>query len=357
VTIGTSSSAGTFRIGDRELAPGRDPYVAAEIGVNFDGDLDKAKACVDAAVAAGAASAKFQTFRADEFMAGDVIYEYESGAGKVRESMRDMFARLELPAAWHKELAGYCKRKQIDFMSSAADPLSCDLLVECGVPAIKIASEDLINLPLLRHVATCGLPVILSTGMADRREIEKALDTLNTGSGLPVMLLHCVSLYPTPDSEANLRRLSALAEQYGLPVGYSDHTVGPEAAVAAVGLGALFIEKHFTLNKADAGPDHSFSADPEELADLVRRVNKAAAQAGTGAIDPGAEERAARSQFRRSIVAARAIRSGECISEDMLHLKRPGTGMHPHDIHLVIGRTANKDIAKDAQISQSDLTP
>lgn len=347
----------SFIIGERELRPGSPPYVAAEIGVNFDGDLEIARRSIEAAARSGASAAKFQTFRAEEFMAGhETVYEYQTADGKIRESMLEMFKRLELPAAWHHELATHCAKHQVDFMSSAADPQSCDLLLACDVPAIKLASEDLINLPLLRHVAGRGRPVILSTGMADTDEIEVALKILTAPVAASVMLLHCVSLYPTPDAEANLIRLVSLQQRFGLPVGYSDHTIGPDAAVAAVALGAIFIEKHFTLDKAMAGPDHALSADPGELSELVTRVNRVARQLGSGAIDPGATERDARRQFRRSIVAARTIQPGERITEEMICLKRPATGLHPHEMPSLIGRVAKVLITKDAQIQLDTLS-
>ncbi|MFC1673129.1 N-acetylneuraminate synthase family protein [Pseudomonadota bacterium] len=345
-----------FTIGQCVLSPGQAPYVVAEIGVNFNGDMELAKQSIAAAASAGADAAKFQTFRADEFMAGsDTIYEYQSAGQTVRESMYEMFKRLELPKSWHQELRGYCNEQGVDFLSSAADTLSAGLLVEVGVPVIKLASEDLINLPLIRHVAGLKTPVILSTGMADGREIDEALDALE-GNGCPsVLLLHCVSLYPTPDEDANLSRISTLRNRYGFPVGYSDHTIGADAAVAATALGAVFIEKHFTVDKALHGPDHALSADPTELSELVRRVKRVSVQIGTGVIDPAGREQAARLQFRRSIVASVDIAAGTVITGDMLHLKRPGTGLHPRELDTVIGKRAKRAIRGNQRICLDDI--
>src|SRR5262245_16201803 len=236
-----------FRIGKRILSPDRVPYVIAEVGLNHNGDLGVAKATVDMAAACGVDAVKFQSFRAEEFIADrEMTYSYKSSGRTVAENAFAMFKRLELPLAWHSELMDYCASKGVDFLSSAADPRSVDLLNELKVVAIKIASEDLINQRLLRHVGAVGLPIILSTGMADEREVDEGLETLKLAGCKEVMLLHCVSLYPTLDEEVNLRRMVGLRERYQLPVGYSDHSVGTAASIGAVALGALAIEKHFT---------------------------------------------------------------------------------------------------------------
>lgn len=346
----------TFMIGPRRLSPDDPPYIVAEIGVNHDGRLDQARAMISAAAQAGADAAKFQTFQAAEFMADrDLTYEYEAGGERVRESMYAMFKRLELPRAWHTELQTHARTCGLDFLSSAADPLSADLLAELGVPALKLASEDLINLPLLRHVAGLHLPVILSTGMADEAEIERALTTLHAGGCDAVLLLHCVSLYPTPDDEANLLRMVGLRERFGLPVGYSDHTRGSVASIAAAALGAVLIEKHFTLDHALPGPDHAFSADPQELAALVRDVRRAAQQRGTPALEPSPGERLARQQFRRSVVAACDLAPGTCLAAEMLCVKRPGTGIAPHRLGELVGRRTRRHFAADEPLCWEDV--
>ncbi len=276
-----------FRIGKRVLGPDCPPYIVAEIGVNHNGDFALAKKSIDAAVQAGADAAKFQTFHADEFMADrELPYEYESAEGSQRESMYEMFKRLELPDDWHKALCEHARQGGIEFLSSAADRAAVDLLVELGVPAIKLASEDLINLPLLEYVAAHPVPVILSTGMADEEEIDQAVETLASGRCTNVLLLHCVSQYPAPDCEVNLLRMQALEERYQLPVGYSDHSLGTEAAIGAVAMGAVFIEKHFTVDRTLPGPDHALSAGPTEFAGLVTAVHRAALQRGGGRVEP-----------------------------------------------------------------------
>ncbi len=341
-----------FRIGQRVLAPDKPPYVAAEIGVNHNGDLALARRTIDAAVAAGVDAVKFQTFRAEEFMADpDHIYEYTSEGKPVRESMFEMFKRLELPGSWHAELKSYAEAKGVGFLSSAADPLSADLLKELGVPVLKLASEDLINHPLLAHCAATGLPLILSTGMGTEREIERALEVVTREGAKEILLLHCVSLYPTPDDEANLLRMQALRERFGLPVGYSDHTRGIDAALGATVLGAVFIEKHFTLDRGLPGPDHVFSSDPQELAALVAGVKRVAAMRGAGGLGFSPSEEEARNSFRRSIVARNSIPAGTVLTREQLHLKRPGTGISPLDMDKVLGKVVRVELTENEQLA------
>ena len=347
-----------FRIGDRTLDPERPPYVVAEIGVNHNGDLELARRTIDAAVGAGADAVKFQTFRAEEFMADrELQYEYESQGQRTSESMYAMFKRLELPESWHTVLRDHARSRGVAFLSSAADPLSVQVLSRLDAPAIKVASEDLINLPLLECIGATALPVILSTGMADEEETDLAIETLREAGCRDLLLLHCVSLYPTPDDQVNLRRMITLRDRYGLPVGYSDHTVGPRAAALATALGSVFIEKHFTLDRGLPGPDHAMSADPAGLAELVDACRSASAMLGSAAIAPSTGEAAtSRVQFRRSIVAARDIPAGAVIARDMLALKRPGNGIRPRELKTIIGRHAARAFRSDEQLAWEGLS-
>lgn len=346
-----------FKIGDRPLRDGMPPYIIAEIGVNHNGDLALAKTTIDAAVGTGADAVKFQTFRAEEFMSDRTfVYEYQSGGERVSESMFEMFKRLELPESWHAELQNYARENGVEFLSSVADPQSADLLASLGAPALKIASEDLINLPLLEHVANLGIPVILSTGMADKMEIDQAMECLASGGSTDILLLHCVSLYPTPYEEANLQRMVSLRERYGVPVGYSDHTVGWEAAMVAASLGAVLVEKHFTLDRSLEGPDHAMSADPGQLAQLVSSVRKAAQLLGCSDLMPSAEEqRTVRQQFRRSVVAAVPIPAHAIVNRDMLCLKRPGKGIPPSDLQNLVGKRTRRPFEIDEPLRWEDL--
>lgn len=342
-----------FRIGEEDLGSRPFPYIVAEIGVNFGGDLGLAKKTIDAAVGSGADAVKFQTFHAEEFMADrELVYQYESGGVTVKESMYEMFKRLELPESWHPELRDYARSRGVEFLSSTADIEAVDLLVELGVPALKIASEDLINLPLLEYVSLQDIPVILSTGMADELEIDQAVQILRDGGCSDLLLLHCVSLYPTPENEMNLLRMVGLQQRYGTQVGLSDHTLNNNAAILATGLGAVMIEKHFTLDRNLSGPDHAISADPQDLSSLVRDVRKTTGILGSFELIPSPGERkSSRIQFRRSVVAAVRISSGSVISKDMLHLKRPGDGIQPRDMDELVGKRTTRTLEANEQLT------
>jgi sialic acid synthase SpsE len=327
------------------------PYVIAEVGVNHDGDLGVARDCIQAAAAAGVDAVKFQTFLTTEFMADrDLKYTYETASGQVTESMHAMFERLQMPTEWHVVLQNEAAKCNVDFLSSSADRAAVDLLVNLDVPVLKLASEDLINRPLLEYVAQCDRAVLLSTGMADELEIREAVQVLSA-SGCPrLILLHCVSIYPTPDAQANLNRITALHERFSVPVGWSDHTVGVDAALASTALGAIVIEKHFTLDRRRLGPDHLWSADPAEMSQLVLGVRRVHQQLGRSSCDPADGELTLRNDYRRSIVAARPIAEGECIDRAALCLKRPGTGLHPRHLAALTGRTARVAFSVDEQL-------
>lgn len=345
-----------FHIGEHALWTKRPPYVVAEVGLNHNGDLAFAKKSIREAAACGADAVKFQTFRADEFIADrNLTYTYLKEGKPITENAFTMFERLELPRAWHSELMYYCETLGVRFLSSAADPASADFLVELGVGAIKLASEDLINGPLLRHVGALGCPVILSTGMADEAEVDEAVEALSSAGCRELLLLHCVSVYPTPDPEANLLRLVGLRERYGLPVGYSDHSLGITASIGAVALGALMIEKHFTLDRTLSGPDHSLSSDPQELAALVTEVRRIWQMAGSKDIAPSATELTTRQDFRRSIRLSRDVEAGAQIALEFLCLKRPATGLHPRHLSEVVGRRARTKLRVNQPLRWNDL--
>jgi N-acetylneuraminate synthase/N,N'-diacetyllegionaminate synthase len=268
--------------------------------------------------------------------------------------MYEMFKKYELPDDWHKRLRDYADSRHVDFLSSAADPAAVDLLCHVGVPALKFASEDLINTPLLEYAAGKDCPVILSTGMADQSEIDAAVDIFHKGH-VPYMLLHCVSLYPTPDAYANVARIRTLRERYRVPVGYSDHTHGVSAAVLSVAYGAFMIEKHFTLDRNMEGPDHYFSADPNEMKELVQLVRCCEKQKGDGRLGFQDAEVKARNEYRRSIVAAYDLPAGAVIEKEMLCLKRPGNGIHPSEIPSITGRRLKHGLQQNQQLTWSDL--
>lgn len=351
----------SFVMRDRVLSCGMRPYIIAEIGINHNGDLDLARRSIDAAAACGADAVKFQTFRADEFMSEkDLVFQWDTKEGTESESMYELFRRVEMREEWHEILQDHARGQQVDFMSSTADAAAYNLLCDLDVPAIKLASEDLINRSLLKVVAGRPWPLILSTGMADIEEISEALEILEAGGGFrrdSIMLMHCVSLYPTRPDCANMARIQSLASAFGCAIGYSDHTEGNDAAVLATGLGALAIEKHFTLDRSMPGPDHALSSDPEAFADMVQRVETAAAMMGNGRLTPEGEEATVRRTYRRSIVANCTLEEGTLLQEEHLALKRPGTGIHPRHLPDITGRRLCRSVAADQQMRWDDLIP
>jgi N,N'-diacetyllegionaminate synthase len=346
-----------IKIESRFVGMGQPTFIIAEIGVNHNGDLKLAKAMIDAAKDAGADSAKFQTFRADEFMADkELVYEYEVQGKVVKEKMYDMFKRLEMPMSWHKELFAYARKLGLVPLTSVADPLSADMVKNVGTGAFKLSSEDLINLPLIEYVVKMKLPLIFSTGMADESEVKDVLKILKSHHHRNAIFLHCVSVYPTPDDEANLNRMLALKKLTKGAVGYSDHTRGIAASVAAVSLGATVIEKHFTLSQDLNGPDHYFSSDPREfktMTDEIRRVEK---MLGLEKLSPSTTEQKTRMNFRRSLVATKALTKGHKLTRTDLHLKRPGHGLKARDMKKLLGKKLKRDIKRDDIITLKDIT-
>jgi N,N'-diacetyllegionaminate synthase len=327
-------------------------FIIAECGVNHNGSLETAIDLVDAAVAAGADAVKFQTFRSDALAtasAPKAPYQQDTtGAG---EAQLDMLRRLELSEEAHRRLADHGAARGIEFMSTPFDEGSCDLLGRIGVRRFKVGSGDLTNLPFLRYVASRGLPVILSTGMATLAEVELAIATVRNAGNEAIAILHCVTEYPAPVSEINLRAIGTLKCAFGIPVGYSDHTLGNEASVAAVALGALIIEKHLTLDKSMPGPDHRASADPGEFRSLVTMVRNVSAALGDGIKRPAASEMKNRDIARRSVVAASALKAGTRLSRDLIAIKRPATGIQPADLEKVLGLALMVDVETDTPIS------
>lgn len=327
--------------------------VIAEAGVNHNGDLGLAKQLIDAAAAAGADFVKFQTFNADRLVthsAQKADYQIQSTDGN--ESQHEMLRRLELNAEMHQELIAHCAARNIGFFSTGFDIGSIDLLVSLGQNHFKIPSGEITNLPYLRHIGRLGKPVILSTGMATLGEIEAAIDALER-AGTPranITVLHCTTEYPTPMAEVNLSAMQSIGKAFGVAVGYSDHTPGIEVAVAAVALGAMVIEKHFTLNRNLTGPDHKASLEPDELKAMVAAIRNIEAALGDGIKRLTPSEARNKPVARKSIVAAIPIYKGERFTAAKLTAKRPGTGISPMRWDDVVGRVALRDFAADELI-------
>jgi N-acetylneuraminate synthase len=331
-------------VAGRSIGPGQPCFLIAEAGVNHNGDLALARALVDAAVDAGADAVKFQTFQADRLVTADAPKaDYQKDNSAADESQYAMLRRLELSQTAHQELAAYCKGR-ILFMSTPFDEQCADFLAGMGVPLLKIPSGEITNLPYLAHVARLGKPLILSTGMASLGEVESAVRTVHEAGNALLVLLHCVSNYPADPADCNLRAMATMAAAFGHPVGYSDHTLGLEVALAAVALGACVIEKHFTLDRTLPGPDHRASLTPDELASLAYGIRTVEAALGHGRKEPAASEADTARVARKSLVACRDILRGTVLTCDMIRVKRPGTGLPPAMQSYLVGRAVRADI-------------
>ncbi len=331
-------------------------YVIAEAGVNHNGSVDLALQLVDAAKASGADAVKFQSFRAD-LLATRSAHKaaYQERTTAQSESQFEMLRRLQLDAAAHLTILEHCKKIGIQFLSSPFDEQSADMLEELNVPLYKIPSGEITNLPLLRHIAAKRKPLILSTGMCTLGEVEEAVHVLQDAGCVELTLLHCVTEYPAPYAEVNLRAMHTLKLAFGLPVGYSDHTPGIEIAIAAAALGAEVIEKHFTLDRSLAGPDHAASLEPLELQQMVTAIRHVEAALGSGIKAPAPCELPNISVARKSLVASCALPSGHRLEAGDLAIKRPGDGLAPKFLPVLIGRTLRVAIERDDKLNWEHL--
>ncbi len=327
--------------------------IIAEAGVNHNGSLSAACLMAEKAAQAGADFVKFQTFHAQKLVTKtSATAEYQQRNCNATSQL-DMLRRLELSEEDFRHLAQHCKKHGIRFLSTPFDLESVDFLVSIGVDIMKVPSGEITNLPLLRKIGQTRLPVILSTGMSDLAEISHAIQIL-TAAGTQyntITLLHCNTEYPTPYSDVNLRAMKTLEKAFSLPVGYSDHTPGTEVPIGAVALGATVIEKHFTLNKNDAGPDHAASLDPNELHEMVVSIRNIEKALGSPIKEPSQSEKKNINVARRSIVATTTIRKGEIFTEANLTCKRPGGNLSPMLWDTIIGLKASKDFEPDEPIS------
>jgi len=336
------------KLGARTVGSGHPCYVIAEAGANHDRDLDVARRLIDVAAEAGADAVKFQTYSGRTLYSTKTPrFDYlgELGAKPAHE----LLEAIALPRDWQPLLAAHARDAGIEFMSSPFDRQAVDELHALDVPAFKIASFELVDLPFIAYAAAKGRPLILSTGMASLGEIEEALDSARGAGASEFCLLQCASLYPAPPAVMNLRTIPAMQAAFGVPVGLSDHTLGTHIAPAAVALGAHLVEKHFTLDRGRSGPDHPFAVEPGELKEMVSRIRDVEAALGDG-VKRGPSDAEAVEMYtkaRRSIVAACDIAAGTRITREMLTVKRPGHGIKPKFIEALVGRVATNDIPED----------
>ncbi len=345
-----------FRGVERLFGPNAPVFIAAEIGINHNGDMVLAKECIAAAASAGADGVKFQNYRTEDFLHDrTLMYEYVSNGVLVREPQYDMFSRCELRPGQLAELAHYAAEQGVAPFATPSGLSGVKEIREIGLPLLKNASDSLTNLDLVRAMGESGLPTVLSTGMATDAETALAVSTFRATGNDALVLVVCTSLYPTPHTEAHVRRVPALAARHDVPVGFSDHTEGPWASIAATALGACFIEKHFTLAHDLPGPDHRFSASPEEFAELVRGIRAAEEALGSSALEPTPGEDDARRQFAFSLCAARDLPAGHTLCAEDIALFRPGIGLPPQEKERLIGRCIAKSYRTGEAFRESDL--
>jgi sialic acid synthase SpsE len=336
--------------------PGGSCYLIAEIGVNHGGDIDLARKMVVAAKESGADAVKFQTFTAETLVSrGTPKVRYQEITTSKDETHYEMIRKLELKREHHKPLIQFCEQIGVDFISTPYDVASAAFLDSLGVDVFKTASADVVDLPLQSLLAKTGKTVIVATGMATMEEIREATDIYDKENNRNLALLHCVANYPCSDASLNLRVITTLRSAFTCTVGFSDHSVGSQAAALSVALGAKIIEKHFTLDKTLSGPDHKASSTPEEFLDLVRAVRHAELVLGSPEKACQDEERQMAEVARKSIVIRKAIKAGESLTLEHIMMKRPGTGLRANRIPFVLGKTTKRSMDPDHVLQAQDV--
>jgi N-acetylneuraminate synthase len=332
----------TLTIAGRIIGARHEPFVICELSGNHNGSLERALSMIDAAAATGCDAVKLQTYTADTLTlpCDGPGFRIEEGPWAGR-SLHDLYAEAYTPHDWHAALFERARQRGVTIFSTPFDESAVELLESLGAPAYKIASFEAVDLPLIARVAACKKPMIISTGLASLAEMGEALETARAGGAAGVALLHCVSAYPAPIEEANVRTVPDLAKRFGVVAGLSDHTPGSAAAVAAVALGAAIIEKHFTLARADGGPDAAFSLEPDEFTHLVRDCKAAWRALGSARYDELGSERAA-AGHRRSLYVAADVGAGEALTKANVRSVRPGFGLAPKHLPQVLGRRASR---------------
>ncbi|MEO5740823.1 MAG: pseudaminic acid synthase [Vicinamibacterales bacterium] len=342
----------TFHIGGRTIGAGHPVYLVAELSANHGGRYEDAVALIDAAADAGADAIKVQTYTPDT-MTIDAPQECFTIRGSVWNGRKlyELYAEAHMPWEWHAPLQKVARRRGLDFFSTPFDASAVDFLEQLDVPVHKVASFEIIDIPLLRRISATGKPVIVSTGMATAAEVDEAVSTFRDG-GTPLALLKCTSAYPAPPESMNLRAIPYLAQQHGVVVGLSDHTLDLAVPVAAVALGACIIEKHFTLSRKTPGPDSAFSLEPHEFRAMVDAVRTAEQSLGLATPALAQSEDAMR-VFRRSLFVVSAMRAGEAFTPANVRSIRPADGLHPRYLDEVLGRRATRDIEKGTPLDWS----
>jgi N,N'-diacetyllegionaminate synthase len=353
-----SVAAGTIAVDGRAIGPGQPCFVIAEAGVNHNGDPALAHALVDAAASAGADAVKFQTFQPAQLVTADAPKaEYQLRNDGPARSQREMLEALALAPEVYRDLDEHARRRGLIFLSSPFDEESVALLAQLGVPAFKVASGEVTNHGMLALLARQQRPLLVSTGMCDLAEVTAAVGAIRAAGDPPLALFHCVSSYPCPPQDANLRAMHTLRAAFGVPVGWSDHTLGIEIALAAVALGADLLEKHLTMDRSLPGPDHRASLEPAEFGALVRGVRAVAAALGNGRKVPTAGEQAVARVARKSLHWRASLGVGDVVGAQHLIALRPGGGVSPARLPEVLGRKLRRPVREDTALREDDLEP
>lgn len=347
----------TFNICNKPIGKGHPPYIILEAGINHNGEINIAEQMIKVAKDIGADAIKFQTFKASEFIADtSQQFTYQSQGNEVTESMLEMFQRYEFSKDNWFHIKKMCDDTGIIFMSTPQNESDLTLLLDIGVPALKVGSDDFTNLPLLEKYSSTGLPLFMSCGMADLGEVHDAILATGALTRNDVLLMLCTSQYPTPAEDVNISKLKTFAAAFpDLPLGFSDHTQGNTAAVMASAMGAIAFEKHFTLSHDLPGPDHWFSETPETAASWVASLRRSHQMIGSGSISPTTKELEMRKIARRSVIAICDIEAGDIFTYENLGLMRPGNGLPPKMINHFIGQKSRKNIKKSQNMKFSDI--
>lgn len=345
-----------MQIGDTPVGPEHPPYFVAEAGVNHNGDLEMAEQLIEAAASAGADAVKFQTFRADRLVAEDAETAEYQQEQTGEDSQRELLRQYELTPEEHRHLQQYCADQGVTFLSTPFDRESVELLIELGVPALKLGSGELTNHPLLEHAAKQDVPLIVSTGMSTVEEVTAAYNAImDVAPDSDLALLHCTSTYPCEVDDVHLRAMQTMDAEFPVPIGYSDHTTLPETPALAVAAGATIVEKHFTLDRSLPGPDHEASLEPDELAKAVELTKQAGQMRGSKKKSPTKAEEENRGKVRKGIYAAVDIPAGKKISSDMLAIRRPATGMSPAEYEDVLNSVAKHSIKEGNPVQTENI--
>ena len=344
-------------IAGRRVAIDQAPYIIAEMSANHNGNLENAFRIIEAAKQSGADAVKLQTYRPDTITLNCDSEDFRIHGGLWNgRTLYELYEQAHMPWDWHAPLFAHARKLGITIFSSPFDNTAVELLEDLNAPAYKIASFEAVDLPFIKHVAGTGKPMIISTGMADAQEIQEAIEAAREGGCTQLAILHCVSGYPAPAEDYNLRTIPDLIKRFGLVTGLSDHTLDNTTAITSVAMGASIIEKHFTLSRSGGGPDDSFSLEPAELAALCQ--DSKTAWAALGKIDYGRKSsEASNVKFRRSLYFVKDLKAGELVTPDAVRSVRPGFGAPPKYLHQVIGRVVQEDVSKNSPVTEKTVGP